>query len=455
MQGAGRTAVVFVHGFTGDARATWGLFPDLLCQESALSSWDVFLYGYTSGLRVDLKTGWTGDPGPERLARGLRSEAATTPLQGYDAVAFVAHSMGGLVVQRALVDDPDLSARTSHVFLFGTPSGGLEKAHQARHLKRQLGWMTPEGARPLRNAWDEAFGTGPGQDPTHPFQLVVADGETDDFVPETSALLPFAPRYRMTTLGDHSSMVKPEDTTDRTFRIVADRLSGATTGQGPVDGARVAVELREFHDAVQTFERASDPLSPGALVQYALALDGLGRREKAVNVLKAHPRIRTEGDVLGTLGGRYKRWWLSGGAADDADRAENAYKEGYALATAGADDPEQAYYHAINLAFLRLLYGNDRPGAKRWAELSLDACRRASEGGRNELWRRATVAEALLIAGDDDEALAAYKTVVTAEGDPRQFESAYHQAMWIARHERRQSVEAELRSIFGMPFPPL
>lgn len=448
-------AIVFVHGFTGDARGTWGHFPNLIKSEAGLRSWDVFVYGYTSGKRVDAPFGWTGDPGPERLARSLRTEARAAPLGRYPAVAFVGHSMGGLVVQRALVDDPDLARRTSHVVLFGTPSGGLVRARRFRLLKRQIRGMAPSSLRPLRAAWDEAFGTGPGAGRTPPFRFLAVDGEADDFVPAESALAPFDDRFRATVLGDHLSMVKPEGAGDRSFRLVADSLAGGTSPHGPVDAARVAVELRDFHAAVERFGGHVDQLDSAALVQYALALDGVGRRDDAVEALRSHPRVHSEADALGTLGGRIKRRWLSSRRGEDAEEALELYRRGYDLAVHHPEDPKQAYYHAINLGFLNLLYRDDRAVAEEWASLALEACGRAPAGGPSDLWGRATVAEAHLLMGSHDLALREYAEVVRVGGAPWELRSAYHQAMRIAGHERATAVERRLGEIFGLPYPPL
>jgi pimeloyl-ACP methyl ester carboxylesterase len=48
-----------------------------------------------------------------------------TPLDRYESLALIAHRMGGLVAQQALLDDPLLVGRVRHRILFGTPSGGL------------------------------------------------------------------------------------------------------------------------------------------------------------------------------------------------------------------------------------------------------------------------------------------------------------------------------------------
>ena len=455
-RGQRRAAVVFVHGFTGSPLDTWGGFPDLLAAETALSGWDLYAYGYRSSL-LPAVPWWRGDPGPERLWRGLASELRTPPLTGYDSVAFVAHSMGGLVVQRVLVEEAGLAARTSHVVMFGTPSAGLGKAFWGALLNRQARGMTPLAIRRLRKRWGKTFGTDPGGTPTHSFELVVVDGEQDDFVKGTSALEPFDDLYRLTTTGDHLSMVKPSDAGHRSFRIVADRLSGSVGPRSPTDGARVAVELGEFHRAVQLFERegavsAAESLDEGALVEYAMALDGVKRREDAIAVLLARSASRTEGDVMGVLAGRYKRRWLSGREAEDADRAEALYRRGYGAASG---NPDQEYYHAINVAFMSLLRGRSRAEVNRWARSALDACGRAEVTGPARLWRTATLAEAHLIMRDAGPALREYWAVAENEGDPWHFRSVYHQAMRIAAHERDRATERALRDLFDMPFPPV
>lgn len=45
-------AIVFLHGFSGDAALTWGSFADQLLEETTLRSWDVLSIGYPTGLRV-------------------------------------------------------------------------------------------------------------------------------------------------------------------------------------------------------------------------------------------------------------------------------------------------------------------------------------------------------------------------------------------------------------------
>ena len=134
-----RAAIVFVHGFGGSAQDTWGLFPSLLSDVPALSEWNIYSLGYSSKLTPDWHGVWTADPGIETLATYLNSRADLKPLKSMRTLAFIAHSMGGLIVQKALVDFPDLIDRVSHVLLYGTPSGGTQLAQSrlGRFLKRQ------------------------------------------------------------------------------------------------------------------------------------------------------------------------------------------------------------------------------------------------------------------------------------------------------------------------------
>ena len=114
-------AIVFVHGFGGDASSTWGRFPGDLRDAPALRDWNIYSLGYASSLAPDLRGVWAGDPGIETLATFLNTCAAQAPLDSMRTLALVAHSMGGLVVQKALVDFPELAGRVSHVLLYGTP----------------------------------------------------------------------------------------------------------------------------------------------------------------------------------------------------------------------------------------------------------------------------------------------------------------------------------------------
>ena len=76
---------------------------------------------------------------------------------------------------------------------------------------------------------------------------------------------------------------------------------------------------------------------------------------EALQVLEQHYRSGTSStDALGVLAGRLKRRWLAERRAADLERARQLYSEGLARAEAEGD-AAQAYYHAINIAFLDLM----------------------------------------------------------------------------------------------------
>src|SRR6266852_6220648 len=107
-------AMLFVHGFSGDPTKTWGKFPAFLMGERRLSGWDVYSLGYHTGLSLDVVGLWRANPGLTLLAGLLATRAALEPLKRYKSLALIAHSMGGLVAQRAILDNPGLRSRARH-----------------------------------------------------------------------------------------------------------------------------------------------------------------------------------------------------------------------------------------------------------------------------------------------------------------------------------------------------
>ena len=164
---------------------------------------------------------WSADPDLPILSTMLKTQARIDPLRRYRSLALVAHSMGGLVVQRALIDDPELAERTDKVVLFGTPSAGLRKASWVVFWKRQLRNMAVGSGfiTALRRDWSARFEPEPG------FDLMVVAGERDRFVPPNSSLAPFPGHVRYVVPGDHLSMVRVADTGSPSVRLLMSALS--------------------------------------------------------------------------------------------------------------------------------------------------------------------------------------------------------------------------------------
>jgi len=446
-------AVVFVHGFGGDITDTWQDFPRLLADERKLADWDLFTLGYDTRLRVDILKLWSADPDLNKVALKLRTDAGTGALKGYQSLCLIAHSMGGLAVQRALLDDGSLRDRTSHVFLFGTPSGGLKKASLVRMLKPQLRGMAQDGAfiRTLRADWDAQFSLKNGK--RLPFRFFAVGGERDEFVPAESSLEPFPddayPACRYVVPGNHLQIVKPESGDSASARLVVNGLVGAAAPGGPWNAARVALESRDFQRAVDLLEPERDRLDQDGLVRLALALEGVGRTADAIDLLTGRGPLGT--DAMGVLAGRLKRRWLLTQREDDAQRAQALYAD--ALATAReAGNAAQCYYHAINLAFFDLACHKDTRRARERAREVLEFCRQAEpdELAPDRKWRLATEGEALLVLGMAEQAYARYGRAAdpVLEAAPRELESMYRQAIYLSRLIGDQSMRRELTRIF-------
>lgn len=121
-----RKAILFIHGFSGDATKTWSDFPLLMPGCAKCKGHDLFFYGY-DGLRADMFASAS-------LFRDFLDRLFSNTLQlvndnlpaaaqrdatfGYDELMIVGHSLGAVIARQALVDATKLkSAWTSRIKL--------------------------------------------------------------------------------------------------------------------------------------------------------------------------------------------------------------------------------------------------------------------------------------------------------------------------------------------------
>lgn len=439
-----QAAVVFVHGFSGGLDS-WDAFSGLMLADASIEDWDVVRVGYSTALRVDIPHVWTADPDLAACARLLRTALRTSPLADYARVTLVAHSMGGLVVQRAMLDDPELRGRLAHVVLYGTPSDGLRKAAAGQVLKRQLRDMGHRGrfVRSVRKRWASEVGNAP------PFDFVAVAGDRDAFVPPESSIAPFPDDQVSVIHGDHLQIIAPTSPEHLGYRLLVDLLTGAGRNPTRAAGARLAAERGEHQRVVESLLPHARDLDDAVLETLALSLDSLGRGAEALALLDEHLDVRQpSSNLLGILGGRVKRRWLVERRAADLARAQQLYGDGLALAEQAADHA-QVHYHAINLAFLAVM-GVHRdtavPAAARsFAERALAACDQAQPSA----WRDATVGEAQLMLGNLPEAAAAYARAAEAARSVRDRESMYAQALLAASHIFGAPGVRQIQDAFG------
>ena len=442
-----RTAVIFLHGFSGTAGGTWAEFSRLFLDDPDFLDWDVFSIGYPSRLSLDLPL-WEADPGIRLCARSLATKLTSSALSGYDCIALVAHSMGGLVAQRALLDSACFGGRLSHLILFGTPSGGLVKAGLARLLKFQLRDMESNGAfiSQLRSDWTQQFRHG------SPFAFTAVAGEVDAFVPSTSSLDPFPISQQAAIPGNHVEIVRPASRNDLAYDILRRVLRGDAPPHAISDTARLAVERREFQRVVDLLEPRVAELDDNAIVTLSLALESLGRSQAALDAIETWAAGRDLLDPRGVLAGRLKRRWLLERRQVDFERALLLYTESRAAAII-CENFAQAYYHGINVAFLLLASTADHDpvpqSALEAAHLALEHVGLAAPNP----WATATHGEALLFLGQLEDAIAAYRIASRAATSLRDRNSMYVQAAVVTTRIYGINARQRIDEAFGIVSP--
>ena len=427
-------AVVFLHGFSGDRDDTWDRVPSLL--GTVVADWDIYTLGYATTFRPDFLGVWSADPDLPILATMLTTQASIDPLRRYRSLAVVAHSMGGLVVQRALVDDPELASRTEKVVLFGTPSAGLRKASWLFFWKRQLRNMAnaSEFITALRQDWAARFEPEPG------FDLRVVAGEKDQFVPPKSSLGPFPRQFHSVVPGNHLSMVRAADTDSPSVKLLMSALSNAPVADETTAPLALAAEIPNATASVLIKARG-DEMSEQDVVRAALALEQNGKRDEATALLQRYQTLGT--DVQGTLAGRIKRMWIENEDIGFAQHALALYHEALDVARK-MGNASQIYYHSINVAFLEFVAFDRVERARKMAQLALENASLAEENA----WSIATQAEANLYLGHRDLALDLYRRMLAFEAEPWEYVSTALQAGQIASKLKDSQLADRLEEIF-------
>lgn len=144
--------IVFVHGVTGDEKATWthrdkgsgqeAYWPALMRADEAYRDHDIYVVGYPTTYRQDAPT-------IVDLARGLNKRLTLDGILPHDdkgvdrkqgkEIIFVAHSMGNLIVRTAMMIDPRYNGDALQVPLLlsmASPSKGSALAKFAERWSR-------------------------------------------------------------------------------------------------------------------------------------------------------------------------------------------------------------------------------------------------------------------------------------------------------------------------------
>jgi len=404
----GNNLLLFVHGFSGESKGTFGDIPQMLQSDSKFDGWAMKPLGYSPIVQPKLgKDIWGAILDVDKIASFLKT-SIKYKFKKYDRIAIVAHSLGGLVAQKAILslETEDLN-RISHLIMFGTPSNGISAEILSKQWNSKYKEMSSEGLfiTSLRKEWSETFKDGV------PFKLKVAAATDDQYVTVESCHGPFAKEYCEFVGNDHLKMVKPKDENDDAFNLIKDTLTNNTFYNKYTNSEEINIILGKYDAVVKELLPKVSDLDVNGLRQLIFSLEGQDRKDEALKILNKHPLAKQNTDLMGILGGRYKRAYLSSYSKKDGDAAFGYYGQALKLAVK-AKDYSQIYYHAINLAFLSIVMENNESNMMKYAKQAL----KATENCRDNLWKFATVAEANMYIGDMKKAVEFYsKAAETAD----------------------------------------
>ena len=301
LRGGNATAIVFVHGFIGNYLETWGRFPELVLEDSELNHCDIMCWGYPSDfVKPFFHLPFIGRrlPTIPEIANALRTE-----LMGdtdYVDLVLVAHSMGGLVVQKLLVEagapaapNQSLLARIRCVLFYATPADGVQVNKVARfHPQLNELAASQEFVETLRSDWKARVTTDP-KDPTRAYiPCTVVAGLEDNVVPFASVKSVFD--QAETAPGSHTSLVKPDSRDDTSFQILKRDVMAHTWGdlikkpgdiqKATSDVVRTATEVIYVTGSrsrdEQYFQAIEAKLKENPRVEYMRVLMGPLRRQQ-------------------------------------------------------------------------------------------------------------------------------------------------------------------------------
>ena len=402
-------AIIFVHGFSGEAASTFGNIPNYLINNSELNDWDLFPLGYSQYVKPDLGKGiWASPDDIQKIADYLAT-SIKYKFGKYKCIAIIAHGLGGLVAQRAILDlNSKNRERISHLLLFATPSKGLKSSALEKLWNRKYRELSAEGdfISKLRKDWDSIFGN------SYPFTFRAIAATYDEFVTVESSLQPFDKKYHVTFTANHFSLVKPKSEDDDSYHLILNLLTKTAFEKQHTDDEEVNLLLEEYETVIDKLLPNVNELDRRGLEQLIFALEGMNRSEEAMSILHTNELAKNDSDLLGILGGRYKRKYLKSFIAKDGEEALKYYSQALKMAQ-DKKDSKQIYYHAINLAFLNLIIKNDQSSMQEFAKLALENC---EKDPFNSLWKLATLAEANLYLGNLETSKEFYEKAASMAG---------------------------------------
>lgn len=380
--------LLFVHGFSGEAADTFGIIPELLMKDERMNGWDMKPLGYSSYVDPEFgKDIWGGIGDIDKIANYLET-SFNYKFDKYDRIAIVAHSLGGLIAQKAILNlSEELRNKISHLILLGTPNNGIEATQLTKLWNNKYQQLSSTGdfIVSLRKKWETTFNN------KYPFKLKVAAAIDDEYVNIASSFGDFPEMCCENIAGNHLSMVKPKDEFNDCYLLILNTLTGNDFYNEYTNNEEINIALGKYDAVIKKLLPIADSLDMNGLKQLTFSLEGSDRKEEALELLKNNSVAKDNLDLIGILGGRYKRAYLLNSLKEDGENAFFYYNKGLDLAVK-ENNFNQIYYQAINLAFISIVVKGNEAEMLKYANQALEA----TNACRNDLWKYATIAEANL-----------------------------------------------------------
>jgi hypothetical protein len=390
----GNNLLLFLHGFSGESKDTFGNIPKMLQSDSNFDGWAMKSLGYAPVVQPKLgKDIWGAILDVDKIAGYLKT-SIQYKLKDYDRIAIVAHSLGGLVAQKAILElDEDNRNRISHLIMFGTPSNGIAPEVLDKQWNKKYSELSSDGdyIKSLRNEWENTFNS------TYPFKLKVAASTDDEYVSLESCHKPFSQEDREYVEGKHLDMVKPKSDKDATYALILDSLTGSKFFNEYDNKEEINLILGKYDSVVKKLLPNKDDLDRRGITQLVFALEGLGRKDEVYDILNNNNH-KSNTDLMGVVGGRHKRDYLKTFSYKSYQMSHEYYSKALEISVENGVD-SQIYYHAINLAFLSIVSDPEtgRGEMKKYANQALEAANKCDDS-----WKYATIAEANMYLGNLD-----------------------------------------------------
>jgi pimeloyl-ACP methyl ester carboxylesterase len=287
-----RPAVVFVHGILS-SEACWDELVGLLKKDPRIANRFLLRrFGYDAApFKLDPRL---RIPRLQEIGRALEGFLGSTELHGRQ-ITLVGHSQGGLAILSYLADvvssgkGEKLSA-IRQVILIAPPLQGSTLVSGVRKLisryvdnpqERQLRVLNPDMSTIMAHIQEQIVAATEPDKATYPVPIRLFYGQSDGIVPEASARGGFT---KATPLpGDHSSVIRPSNASDRRYTAIAEALLE------PVGHPNVfEVELYEISLTVEPREKKAYSFSYERGESKTVECDNWARLVQAVTFSKGN-----------------------------------------------------------------------------------------------------------------------------------------------------------------------